>query len=119
MTIRATDVQRLINLFGEPLLLLKKTFGAYNPATGITESTSTTINVIGYQASFDLSDIDGSSVIRGDRKIILSHRDTSGNLIDPDVDDEIDGLGDKVSIVSVSKIMSGSTPLTYICQVRE
>jgi len=40
-------------------------------------------------------------------------------LPEPDVGDEISGDGDKVSIVSVQKLMSANTTLCYICQVRE
>lgn len=119
MTIRAVDVQRLITLYGEPLTLIKKAFGAYNPATGTTTTTETEVDILGYQASFDLAEMDGVSVIRGDRKVLMSTKAINGDTFEPDIDDEIVGTGDTVSIVSVSKIMSGTTVLVYICQVRE
>jgi hypothetical protein len=119
MTVRAVDLQRLVNTYGEPLTLISKSFGVYNPATGENAVTSTSQTALGYNASYDLAEVDGTTVIRGDRKVIFGSVDTSGQAINPKVDDEVVGRGDKVSIVSVSVIMSGPTPICYICQVRE
>ena len=119
MPIRAIDLQRLVNLYGEPLVLVSKEAAGYNPATGEDSFTTTNTNLLGYQATFDIREIDGTNVLRGDRKVIFGNRDSSGNLIDPQVDDEIIGTGDRVSIVAVSKIMVGAVPTCYICQVRE
>jgi hypothetical protein len=77
------------------------------------------VSLVGYNSSFDLGEVDGTNVLRGDRKIIFGNRDSSGNPISPEVDDEITGAGDKVSVVKVSKIKSGTATLCYICQVRE
>jgi len=119
VTIRAIDLQRLVNLYGEPLILVSKSFSAYNPTTGTTETTTENVPFIGYMASYDLGEIDGTNVIRGDRKVILGNKDSAGDLISPEVDDEITGTGDRVSIVSVGKIMSSGVVICYICQVRE
>lgn len=119
MTIRAIDLQRLVNLYGEPLTLVSKENYGYDPFTGQDSFVTTNTNLVGYQATFDLREVDGTNVIRGDRKIIFGSIDSAGNSIDPQVDDEVIGTGDHVSIVSVSKIMVGSVPTCYICQVRE
>ena len=119
MTIRAIDLQRLVNLYGEPLTLVSKSFGAYDPETGTNTESSTGVPFIGYMATYDLGEIDGTNVIRGDRKVILGSRDSNGNAISPEVDDEVTGTGDRVSIVSVSKVMSSGVVICHICQVRE
>ena len=119
MTIRAIDLQRLVNQYGEPLTLVSKTYGGYDPATGEEGSTETSTSLVGYQATFDIQEVDNTNVLRGDRKIIFGNRDSAGNPIDPQIDDEVIGTGDHVSIVSVSKIMVGSVPTCFICQVRE
>lgn len=120
MTIRAIDLQRLVNLYGEPLTLQSYTKGAYNPATLASAKTpDTPVTLIGYNAMYDLGEVDGTNVIRGDRKVIFGNRDTSGNPIDPQVDDEIIGVGDRVTVVSVHKIRCKDKTLCYICQVRE
>ena len=119
MTIRAIDLQRLVNLYGEPLTLVSKSFGAYDPNTGSNTQEPQYIPFIGYMAAYDLGDIDGTSIIRGDRKVILGNKDSNGIAISPEVDDEITGTGDRVGIVSVGKIMSSGVVVCYICQVRE
>jgi hypothetical protein len=119
MSIRAVDLQRLVNLYGEPLTLVSKSFGTYDPETGTTTSTASSTEFLGYNAMYDLGEIDGTTVIRGDRKIILGAFDLDGEPISPDVDDEITGQGDRVSVVSVSKIMSGSNVICHILQVRK
>ena len=119
MTIRAIDLQRLVNLYGEPLTLVSKTFGPYDASTGTTTSTSTNTPFIGYMASYNLSDIDGTNIIRGDRKLIMGPLSHCGEGIEPEVDDEVTGTGDRVTIVSVAKILSSGAVLAYICQVRE
>jgi hypothetical protein len=120
VTIRAIDLQRLVNLYGEPLTLQSYTEGVYNPAEGTSAKTpNAPVTLIGYNAMYDLGEVDGSNVIRGDRKVIFGNRDTSGNPIDPQVDDEIIGVGDRVTVISVHKIKSREKVLCYICQVRE
>lgn len=119
MTIRAIDLQRLVNRYGEPLTLVVNTFGAYNPTTGAYPSTSESIPLIGYMATYDLGEIDGVNVIRGDRKCILGNRDSNGDTISPEPGDQIEGSGDTVTIVSVGKIMSNGVVICYVCQVRE
>lgn len=118
--IRAIDLQRLVNLYGEPLTLVSNSEGTYNPATGEnSQSPNPPVSLIGYQATFDLREVDNTNVLRGDRKVIFGNVDSDGNPIDPQIDDEIIGTGDHVSVVAVSKIMVGSVPTCYICQVRE
>ena len=119
MTIRAIDLQRLVDLYGEPLTLVSKSFGAYDPETGSNTTSTTSVPFIGYMATYDLGEIDGTNVIRGDRRVYLGSRDSDGNAISPEVDDEVTGTGDRVSIVSVSKVMSSGVVICHICQVRE
>ena len=119
MTIRAIDLQRLVNQYGEPLTLVSKSFGAYDPTTGTNTETTTDIPFIGYMAMYDLGEIDGTYIIRGDRKLILGSTDSEGDPISPEPGDEVTGTGDGVSIVSVGKIMSNGVVICHICQVRE
>lgn len=117
--IRAIDVQKLIDLYGESLILVKKSFSAYNTSTGTITASSSNVSVLGYQGSFEVAEIDGSEVIRGDRRVYFGSRAINNTLIDPEVDDQIEGVGDTATIIGVTKIMSGSTPVCYICHVRE
>lgn len=119
MTIRARDLQRLVDRFGQPLTLVSRGFGAYDPATGTKPVTEVNTGFTGYFGSYDIQEIDGVNVIRGDRKLILGSTDAEGLPISPEVDDQVDGDGDTVSIVSVGKIMSNGVVVCYICQCRK
>ena len=121
MTFRAIDLKYLIDDHGRACTFVAKSLGTYDPTTGSLSggsSTSYTVNI--YFSNYNLEDMDGDKVIMGDRKALFPLVDTSGDAIpEPEVGDEVSGQGDKVSIVSVQKIMSGTSPVCYICQVRE
>ena len=121
MTFRSIDLKYLIDEHGRPCTFTVKSLGTYNVATGSLSGGSTTDYTVNIHfADYNLEDIDGSSVVMGDRKALFPLVDTSGDAIpEPDIGDEISGQGDKVSVVAVQKIMSGTSPVCYICQVRE
>jgi hypothetical protein len=120
MTFRSQDLKYLVDTHGKPLTLVVKAEGAYDPGTGILASTSTNYTVQVYFYNYNLGDVDGVNIQRGDRRAVLPLVDTSGDAIpEPDNGDQISGEGDKVTIISVAKIMSGFSPVCYICQVRE
>ena len=117
--IRALDTKFLIEENGEEMVLNQKSFSGYDPATGGIASTTNKVNIIAYQGSYDLAEVDGTMVIRGDRKVVMPSTDVNGEDFEPDVDDTVEATGDKTTIVSVSKIMSAGNVLCYVCQVRE
>ena len=116
-SLMANSLLTLINRFGRVTTLQKNSYAA----TGsVGTNTSTNYTVKAYFAEYDLSEINNDSVVMGDRKVAFPSVDTSGvTLPEPDADDIVVGVGDKVKIVSVSKIYSGDTLTCYICQVRE
>jgi len=117
----SADLRYLVNQFGQELTLGVKSFGSYDVSTGtVTGTTEATYTVKGYFYDYRLGEIDGTNILYGDRRLVLTLLDTSGNTIpEPEVNDEVSGQGDKVSIVRCSKIMSGESPVCYLCQVRE
>jgi len=121
MALMSTNVLFLLNRYGTEVTLSKPTFGSYDPTTGTVSSTTTdTYTVQCYMADYNLSEINNDSVVMGDRKAYFPPNDTSGVAIPkPDVEDTIDGLGDKVKIVRVQELYSADTLVCYICQVRE
>lgn len=121
MTFRAIDLKYLIDEHGKACTFIAKSLGTYDPTTGgLTGGSSTSYTVNIHYSNYNLQDIDGRQVVMGDRKALFPLVDTSGTAIpEPDIGDEITGEGDKVSVVSVQKIMSGTSPVCYICQVRE
>jgi hypothetical protein len=111
----------LINRYGTVTTLQKNSYAAYDPATGsVGANTSTNYTVKAYFAEYNLSELNNDSIVMGDRKVAFPSVDTSGVTIpEPDADDIVVGVGDKVKIVSVAKIYSGDTLVCYLCQVRE
>lgn len=118
---RSQDLKFLVDRHGQALSLIQKSSGTYDPSTGgVTGSSSTTYTVKCYFFNYNLGDVDGVNIVAGDRRAVINLTTTAGASIPtPEVGDEITGDGDKVSIVSITKLISGSTPICYIAQVRE
>ena len=143
------DVQRLLTTHGYDLSLKRtNNGGSYNTATGkVSGGTASIATVRGVFIDYRESDIDGTSILADDRKLLLQAR---GLTITPKTGDVLAfGNGDQfadflvlggdtfvtadgetyqvvgaddivydVSIVDVRKIQSGSTVVAYICQTR-
>ena len=121
MSFRSYDLLRMLDDFGRDLTLIYVSEGSYDPSTAsLTGGSTSNATVRGYFYNYRLDEVDGSSIVLGDRRLLLPATDTSGNtLTEPDIGDEVTGSGDKVSIVAVTKIFSGTGLVCYLCQVRE
>lgn len=120
MSFRSADLLRLINQHGKNLTYVSKSAATYNPVTGSSSTTDTTRTVKGYFYSYSLGDVNGSSIVTGDRNLVLSNVDASGaTLIAPKKNDTFSSEGDTVVVVNVERILSGNNVMCYICQVRE
>lgn len=120
MAFRSQDLKYLVDEHGKSLTFTVKGDPTYNTSAGTVSRSETAYTVKGYFYNYTLSDFDGSDIQRGDRRLVINLVDTSGNAIpEPESGDEVSGEGDKVSIIRVSKIMSGSGAVCYMCQVRE
>jgi hypothetical protein len=113
-------LRQMIKEHGIALTLRKRAAGAYNAATGAVTQTNTDYAVRGYFYDYTPDMIDGSSILRGDRRVVLDNKLTNGSATpEPDATDQIIGLGDTVNIVKVMEIKSGSGTMCYLLQVRE
>lgn len=143
MTVSAADFTFLVNQFGQNVTLRTVTSEGYNPSTASTTLSPVDYTVKVYFYDFRVTDIDGVNVVRGDRRVVIPVTDTSGNSIpEPQTNDLLvgsafittqnDGLltqeddsnleassDDKVSIVRVESVYSGSSPVLYLCQTRK
>lgn len=120
MAFRSTDLKFLVDEYGSSITFRSRTTGAYSPTTGTVSHTNSDKTVKAYFGNYMLSEINGTSIVSGDRKVVLNPIDTSGVTIDePEVDDQIIGQGDTTTIVGVQKIFSAGSVVCYICQVRE
>lgn len=114
------DMYNLVNQFGQAVTFRKVATGTYNPSTGAAGNTTTDYAVKSFMAQFTLTELTLDTVVRGDRKALLSAYDTSGVPIPaPDEGDLLVGAGDTVRVVATQTIYSGDSVVCYICQVRE
>jgi hypothetical protein len=113
-------LRQMIKEHGIALTLRKRAASAYDSDSGTVTATNTDYAVRGYFYDYTPDMIDGQSILRGDRRVVLDCK-----LIDesttpePDATDQILGLGDTVNIVKVMEIKSGSATMCYQLQVRE
>ena len=113
-------LRQLIKEHGIALTLRKRAASAYNNDLGTVTTTNTDYAVRGYFYDYTPDMIDGNSILRGDRRVVLDCKLTNGtNTPEPDATDQIIGLGDTVNIVKVMEIKSGSATMCYLLQVRE
>ena len=113
-------LRQLIKEHGIALTLRKRSVSAYNNDLGTVTATNTDYAVRGYFYDYTPDMIDGNSILRGDRRVVLDCKLTNGtNTPEPDATDQIIGLGDTVNIVKVMEIKSGSNTMCYLLQVRE
>ena len=113
-------LRQLIKEHGIALTLRKRAAGAYNNDSGTVTTTNTDYAVRGYFYDYTPDMIDGNSILRGDRRVVLDSKLVNGSATpEPDATDQIIGLGDTVNIVKVMEIKSGSATMCYQLQVRE
>ena len=116
------QVRKLMDEFGYDLTFRRIVEGTYNPATGTTGASSNDDETVrGYFADYELNEIDGTTIQRGDRKAIISAVDASGSALTktPQSSDLLIGEGNNVRIVTVEKPKPSDVNAVYICQVRE
>jgi hypothetical protein len=108
------DVQRLLATHGYTLSLKRtNSGGSYSTATGKVSGGDTLLeDVRGVFIDYRESDIDGTSILADDRKLLLQARDMTMIPAPGDV------VGDDVQVVSVRTIKSGNTIVAYTCQTR-
>jgi hypothetical protein len=113
-------LRRLLVDHGENLTLRIHTIGTFNTSTLTQARTTTDYTVRGYFYDFSPSMIDGTSVMQGDRRVVLDSK-TSAPITTPEPkpNDKIVGNGDVVNIVHVKKIISNGQLMCYILHVRE
>lgn len=113
-------LRQLIKEHGMALTLRKRAAGSYDSDLGTVTTTNTDYAVRGYFYDYTPDMIDGNSILRGDRRVVLDSLLINGTATpEPDATDQIVGLGDTVNIVKVMEIKSGSSTMCYQLQVRE
>lgn len=113
-------LRQMIREHGIALTLRKRAAGAYDNDLGTVTTTNTDYAVRGYFYDYTPDMVDGNSILRGDRRVVLDNKLVDGTATpEPDATDQIIGLGDTVNIIKVMEIKSGANTMCYLLQVRE
>ena len=119
MTYMALQItsQKIIERYGRSVVLRRNNEGTYNPATDtITGASTTDVSVIAVFTDFEQDEIDGTLIVRGDKKAVIA----AGSLNSPPENNDIliDG-SDQYRIVQLMAVQPGDTALIYKVQVRK
>lgn len=109
------DVYRLVVDMGQTVTLRRVSQGAYNTATSTFTVTNTDVSVTALFLSYKDRQMDGSQILKGDRKIIIY---ASGVTV-PQADDLVILGTDQYRLIDVSVINEAGDNLVYICQGRK
>ncbi len=108
-----------INEYGQKVTVTHKTVGAYDPLTS-TAAISTTVQtgngvIFDYTAIKDgVGQADGTLILKGDRKLLLS----PVGITAPKIDDTVVANGITYIIKNIKSINPAGTVVMYECQLR-
>lgn len=108
------DVQQLMRTHGYTVTFKRpQSGGSYDPATGtVTGGSEISWTGVGVFTNFRDEEVDGTSILTDDRKLLLQAVDLER---EPEVSDTVD---DTVQVINVRKMQSGPTVIAYILQTR-
>ena len=111
----AADATGAIREFGQTVTITHLTAGAYNPATGAVSNTSTVQTGTAVELDYNVSEIDGVLIQRGDKKLLVA---VSGiTVIEPN---DTCTVGAVVYLIkNVKPLSPGGIVLLYEVQVRK
>lgn len=108
----ADDVALLLEDFGSDLTLERPGAPTYDPAAGtLTNATDATLTIRGVLINYTDDDVDGTVVLQGDRRLLVS---ATGSDDAPERGDIVGGA----KIVDVRTIAPNGTAIAWACQVR-
>jgi hypothetical protein len=110
----------MVKEHGQPVTLRKTNEGSFNPLTGkLVTTTYTDYSVKAYFFDFESEAIDGQSILRSDRRVVIPTILLNGNATpSPNATDKIVGVDDTVDIISVERITSAGAVMCYLLHVR-
>lgn len=108
------DVQQLMRTHGYTVTFKRpQSGGSYDSTTGtVTGGTELTWTGVGVFTNFRDEEVNGTSILTDDRKLLLQ---AVGIEREPEVGDTID---DTVQVLTVRKMQSGATVIAYALQTR-
>lgn len=104
---------------GLALTLRKKTVGEYNPETGGQDTVWTETDGSGLRTNYKQEDIDGTYVLQGDTRILLSPVSLDGTDIpEPSTNDQISFDGSLYNVIRVGPWRYANVTCGYELQCR-
>lgn len=110
----ATIADTIIANFGVPVTVTTKGTPVYNVDTGTVVAPTTTETANGVVTNYDSKDIDGSVILRGDKRLLLSPIGITA--IKPNA--TISVLTVTYTVVAVNEINPAGVSLVYDLQIR-
>lgn len=119
MAIDPETVRYLVSERGTQVTF-RRTSSTYDPSSGTTTDTTDDETVNAVFTQYRLSEVDGSNIQRGDRKVLMSAFQTNGSALSksPKVNDEIVGQGQTVSVVNSQQMQDAGVTVAWVLQVR-
>jgi hypothetical protein len=115
VALRDGTAHQLLTKFGRPLKVYRRVVGTYDAATGAAIMTEQVLTMNGVVTDYKSSELDGDTIKRGDKRVLLS---ASGQSKEPLVGDEI--LIDSVRhmIVNTAHVRPSDTTVMFDCAAR-
>jgi len=104
---------RLIADKGQAMTLVSTAPGAYDASTGIAAEVETTSSLDGVVVNYPAREVDGTSVQRGDRKVLLA-----ANGVVPKIQDTLIIGGVRNKIIDCKAVSPAGIAVMYTAQAR-
>ncbi|MCF0055517.1 hypothetical protein [Dyadobacter sp. CY356] len=102
---------------GRPVILRRNTEGSYNPATDtFTGTGNVDENPSALFTEYKQAEIDGTVIIRGDKKVLLAD---AALTAPPEYNDIIVDGSDEYKVINIFTVKPGDTSIIYKLQVRK
>ena len=111
----AATADRLLRAKGQPMTLIKREPGAYDPTTASGTVSEVLHACTGVELDYPAGAIDGTLVIRGDRRVLLS---PVGLAASPQTEDSMTIGASHRKIMSARKVAPAGDVVLWELQVR-
>lgn len=108
----AATATRLLQRFGAAATLKRETVGEYDPATGTTPVTTTSLATTAAVFAYDAKYIDGTLILQGDQRAFLIPSVT------PKQGDKLAWQGADYTVVAVKPLAPAGVVALYEAQIR-
>ena len=110
----ALTASRLLNKYGQQVTFTRSVNGSYSPTTGTySTSSSTTFKAYGAVFNYRESEVDGSSILSTDLKLLLEKPKKL-----PEVNDVVLVNGSSYFVFTTSPLAPAGTNVVVECQLR-